>query len=656
MKKIIYGLLVTLFIAGGLVTVANSANLTSGRTSASPTPPGQQQVHRNFEPSPFGDYFRRESDSVVSIVHAHEVARAEDLTFADVSALVREAVALAGGLESIVSDGDTVILKPNLVTARCNTLPGWQGRWLPPEVNGNSTDYRVTRAVAQMVRELNPTGRIYIIEGPAHSPTEDVFRRLNYTLEHIPEIDDILALDQVSGGWREFDSPYIVRVEPENPLFRDAYYLNRLFFEANAVINIPTLKNHWETVTTGAVKNIGIGMTPANIYSNTPGDNHRFGVPHGVMDLHRFIADYYMIRPSDFVVMDALQGLAHGPTPSYSMSGIRDIRDAQKNMRSILASSDGLAIDVVQTNIMNWDIDTVYHLQYLAQAGFNGNLDSRNIVVLGASVDELRTDFGGVIPVTGGRRLTLAAPPRVSIESGDYDGEFLRLWLDACANTDKIDIYLDGFYLTSVHENFAEISIEMHGLFGDERYVTVYAFDNRMQRVSASTWLAAASVQELPEPGATEPPLTQEPPPFSNGYPGWTYEPPPSQPDVLILRINDRHASVYLGCGEIVRDTFLEAAPFIAGGRTMVPFRFIGETLGAEVDWREETQSAYFIISDGGEAHALRIDVPLYSRDEYMGTPVIVEGRTFVPVRFVSEMMGAEVIWDETAQSITIPF
>ncbi|MCL1877723.1 MAG: DUF362 domain-containing protein, partial [Defluviitaleaceae bacterium] len=499
MKKLIYGLLVVLFSVGGVVAFVNlvESNVIPAAPTLSQTETTPQI--REIEPSPFGYGFRRESDSFVSLVQASHVARAEDLTFGDVAALVREAVALAGGLEGIVSDGDTVVLKPNLVTARCNTLPGWQGRWLPPEANGNSTDYRVTRAVAQIVRELNPTGRIYVMEGSAQDTT-DVMRRMNYTHEHIPEVDDFFALERVSGDWRDRESPYLIRVEAPNLLFRDAYYFNRLLFEADVLINLPTLKNHWETVTTGAVKNLGIGATPANIYGDAPRDNHRLReIPHGVPELHRFIADYYTLRPSDFVVMDALQGLSHGPTPSFAMSGIRDIADAQKNMRTILASSDGLAIDVVQTNIINWDIDTVFHLQYLIEAGVVGNGNPQNIVVLGGRVDDIRTDFDGVIPITGGRRLTLAAPPEITIGEAVLYGTNLHLRFYFCANTVKFDIYLDGFYVSSLDAPTDYSGVSMWKRIDHPAHeVTIYAFDNRMQHVSTSMlieWDVADEVQ-----------------------------------------------------------------------------------------------------------------------------------------------------------------
>jgi uncharacterized protein (DUF362 family) len=409
-----------------------------------------------------------------------DVENAEDLTFEDVYALVREAVALAGGLSGIVSDGDVVILKPNLVTMRCNTLPGWNGRQLPPEVNGNSTDYRVTRAVARMVRELNPTGRIYVMEGSTQN-TYRVMEAMNYTPEHIPEVDGFLPIESNSGAWRDRTSPYLVRLYPENPLLHEYYYYNRKIYEADVLINLPVVKNHWHTVTTGAVKNIAIGNTPTNIYGDGPNNNLRLRmVNHYTPDIHRWIADYYTIRPSDFVVMDGLQGMEHGPTPSFDMSGVRNIEDTQKNMRVIMASADGLAIDIVQSNVMNWDPESVMYLQFLADAGEVGNGSPQDIVVRGLKVDDIRMDFAGVIPPTGGRRITGATPPTISIEEAAYDDGYLLMLLSLCQDTVKLDIYMDGTYLTSVSECMTDISLYMQGLPVAGRRITVYAFNRTM--------------------------------------------------------------------------------------------------------------------------------------------------------------------------------
>jgi hypothetical protein len=81
----------------------------------------------------------------------------------------------------------------------------------------------------------------------------------------------------------------------------------------------------------------------------------------------------------------------------------------------------------------------------------------------------------------------------------------------------------------------------------------------------------------------------------------------------------------------------------------MVPIRFVAEAMGADVDWIGATRT---VTIDRDDIHLrLAIDVPL---PDGMGTPVIVSDRTFVPVRYVSEMLGATVRWDGDARAVYI--
>jgi|GEM_PF-3910072 len=91
-----------------------------------------------------------------------------------------------------------------------------------------------------------------------------------------------------------------------------------------------------------------------------------------------------------------------------------------------------------------------------------------------------------------------------------------------------------------------------------------------------------------------------------------------------------------------------DAAPFIANGRTMVPLRLISEALGAEVGWDAATQTATITNSP---TVVLTIGRPLPND---MGTPVIQGGRTFVPIRYVADTLGAGVDWNGATQSIAI--
>ena len=91
----------------------------------------------------------------------------------------------------------------------------------------------------------------------------------------------------------------------------------------------------------------------------------------------------------------------------------------------------------------------------------------------------------------------------------------------------------------------------------------------------------------------------------------------------------------------------VEAPPFIEDGRTMVPLRVIMETFGVASD-DIIFDSGVITFPIGTNSFVLTIDEALPNG---MGTPKLVEGRTFVPLRFIAETLGAEVGWDPDARA-----
>ena len=102
----------------------------------------------------------------------------------------------------------------------------------------------------------------------------------------------------------------------------------------------------------------------------------------------------------------------------------------------------------------------------------------------------------------------------------------------------------------------------------------------------------------------------------------------------------------------------LDVPPRIVDGRTMVPLRFIGEALGAEVDWNGESRQV--IYTAGDRRIVLTLDqktVLAGERIVEMDTPpMIIQDRTMVPVRFVSQWLGAVVKWNEEAGRVEISY
>ncbi len=106
------------------------------------------------------------------------------------------------------------------------------------------------------------------------------------------------------------------------------------------------------------------------------------------------------------------------------------------------------------------------------------------------------------------------------------------------------------------------------------------------------------------------------------------------------------------------RLVMMDVAPFINpnANRTMVPIRFVSEQLGAEVDWLENTRQVRITL--GEKVILLTIDSNIVmvngAQVEIESSAKIVDSRTFVPLRFISETLGASVSWDGDARQVTI--
>lgn len=99
-----------------------------------------------------------------------------------------------------------------------------------------------------------------------------------------------------------------------------------------------------------------------------------------------------------------------------------------------------------------------------------------------------------------------------------------------------------------------------------------------------------------------------------------------------------------------------EAAPVIENGRVMAPMRGILQPLGYTVQWDEAEQT---VLAEKGD---VSISLPLGAdtaavngKAVPLDAPArIIQERTFVPLRFLAEHSGAEVLWDGAAETVSI--
>ena len=137
--------------------------------------------------------------------------------------------------------------------------------------------------------------------------------------------------------------------------------------------------------------------------------------------------------------------------------------------------------------------------------------------------------------------------------------------------------------------------------------------------------------------------------------------PPQTPPERIVVIDEPETVTISFNIGDAVLNINGEkievTAPYIAGeGTTLVPLRVISEAFGAEVKWDGETKSVKIV--DGETEISLQIasNTAVVNGEEKTldAAPELTNDTTMVPLRFISETLGAEVGYVHDTQSITV--
>ena len=187
-----------------------------------------------------------------------------------------------------------------------------------------------------------------------------------------------------------------------------------------------------------------------------------------------------------------------------------------------------------------------------------------------------------------------------------------------------------------IKENF-----EFAGWYTDKELTTKYDFT---EKVTKSFTLYAKWTEQKQENGGSEDVI-------NNNSGNENKE----SSNTIVLTIDEHDALVY---GTTKTN---DVAPKVVNDRTMLPARFIAENLGATVEWdgekqlvtitgKNEKQEDVTILITIGSDYA-----KVNGEDVKLDSPAFVENdRTYTPIRFISENLGATVEWNETEQTVTI--
>jgi len=130
-------------------------------------------------------------------------------------------------------------------------------------------------------------------------------------------------------------------------------------------------------------------------------------------------------------------------------------------------------------------------------------------------------------------------------------------------------------------------------------------------------------------------------------------QPQAKQSYIVILKVGDPNITVN---GISQKIDAQGSKPIIKNGRTLLPIRTLIESLGGTVEWDAKEQKVTITLN--GHSIVLWIGKTTALVDGSKTTldvaPIIINGRTYLPLRFISEHLGGSVDWDPTTQTITI--
>ena len=301
----------------------------------------------------------------------------------DLYVMTREALAVFGGAEAIVSPGETVFIKPNFCTAGFLPVDG--------VANGSCTKPDIVVAVAEECLRVG-AGKVIIGDGgqawtfsweelhtlDGSTNLAEEAKRLNAAY---PGKLQLACLIGDSPAWDAIPSPYTNLGE---------IYVSSLVSRADKIISVPVLKTHMMTQVTASLKNF-VGATSTEDYG--------FGTPSR-MKLHNAIGGIEQcfldicsaIKPAFAIIDGSVCGEGNGPTIIPGLMGATvDMKDRLGDWL-LLASNDLTAADATAARVISHDVSQVKHLTMAYDQGL-GQIHEELIEIVGASLDELRVEW-----------------------------------------------------------------------------------------------------------------------------------------------------------------------------------------------------------------------------------------------------------------------
>lgn len=276
-----------------------------------------------------------------------------------------------GGLGRFVKKGQSVVIKPNLVSDHGLKDGVYTG--------GIVTDIRLVKALVELL--LPVAGKIVIAEGSSinRSETGKMFTLYGY--------DRLVDMDPQKISLVDLNTDELVEKTVPGEKRMSSRKIPLTLEKADVTINLPVLKNHFAATVSLSVKSLQGAVPPLEKYMS-----HFFGLWQSLVNIH------HLVKP-DLIIIDGLTG----------QEGFGPVSGTPKRMDLLIGGTNPVAVDAVAMRVMGLD-PVMSPPVWMAYMQGLGPVDPDRIAVIGPSIDEVASPFKQPeINIRGGKDITVHA-------------------------------------------------------------------------------------------------------------------------------------------------------------------------------------------------------------------------------------------------------
>jgi uncharacterized protein (DUF362 family)/NAD-dependent dihydropyrimidine dehydrogenase PreA subunit len=253
-----------------------------------------------------------------------------------------------GGMDRFISPGDSVLLKPNLLSAK------------DPD-RAITTHPNLVEAVAEEVRRCGGEPFVGDSPGGAIRGIKRVWKNTG-----MEEMAQRAGLELVN-----FEASGSEKVE----FGKYTFFISKRALEADVIINIPKLKTHSLTLLTCALKNM-FGVIPGF----RKGEFHKLHPKPG--EFSEMLVNLYKLVTPALSIVDAIVAMeGNGPSSGKPYE-----------LGLLIAGGDGVAVDAIAARTIGFDDSFVDTIRLAAEMGL-GEGDPERVALVGDGAETVASDF-----------------------------------------------------------------------------------------------------------------------------------------------------------------------------------------------------------------------------------------------------------------------